>query len=97
MSQKAIADVITIAETLLGELAAMCAEVAPAFPYLIGLGFAEVVELIEALPPDTPQMEFYRNWARSSRQLWEEDEAQAASYQLTHMQRKLARLRVEWA
>jgi hypothetical protein len=96
MSQKTLTDVITAAETLLGELAALCAGVAPA-PYLISLGFADLLELIEALPPDTPQMEFYRNWACSSRQLWEDDEGEAASYQLTHMQRKLSQWRQGWS
>jgi hypothetical protein len=96
MSQNTFASVVTAVETLVGELAAMCAGGVPAVPCLIGLGFGELVDLIEALPPDTPHMEFYRNWARSSRQLWEGDEGQAASYQLTQLQRKLTQLKEEW-
>jgi hypothetical protein len=69
----------------------------PAVPYLIGLGFEELLGLIEALPPDTADMEFYRNWARSSRQLWEGDQGRVAGYQLTQMRRRLGRLREEWA
>jgi hypothetical protein len=97
MSQRTVASVITAAETLMGELAAMCAGGVPAVPYLIGLGFDELLDLIEALPPGTADMEFYRNWARSSRQLWEGDEGRVAGYQLTQMRRRLGRLREEWA
>jgi hypothetical protein len=97
MNQRTIVDVITTTETLLGELAALCAGVAPVAPYLISLGFVDLLDLIEALPPDTPQMEFYRNWARSSRQMWEDGEGQVAGYQLTHMQRKLGQWRAECA
>jgi hypothetical protein len=94
---KIIADVIVAAETLLKELAAACAGGVPAVPYLTGLGFDELLALTEALPPDTPDMEFYRNWARSSRQLWEGDEGRAASYQLTQMRRRLGRLKRAWS
>jgi hypothetical protein len=89
MMLKTIANVIADLDKVLGELAAMCAGGVPAVPYLIALGFDEIPDLIEALPPDTSNLEFYRNWARSSRELWEGGEGQAASYQLTQMQRKL--------
>jgi hypothetical protein len=96
MSQKTVADVFRAAETLLGELAATCAGCVPGVPCLISRGFDELSRLIEALPPGTPGMEFYRNWARDSRRLWEGDEGQAAGYQLTQMRRKLGRLQEEW-
>jgi hypothetical protein len=97
MNQGTIADGITAAATLCGELAALCAGRVPGVPYLIGLGFDELGNLIEALPPHTPDMEFHRNWARSSRELWDGDEGQVASYQLTQMQRRLGRQRAEWS
>jgi hypothetical protein len=97
MKLKTIADVIADLETLLGELAAMCAGAEPAVPYLIALGFNDLPTLIEALPPDASSLEFYRNWARSSRELWEGGQGRTASYQLTQMQRKLHSLKEAWS
>jgi hypothetical protein len=96
MSQGTIANVISAAVAITGELAAACAGRVPAVPYLIGLGIDELSGLIEALPPGTQDMAFYRNWAESSRALWENGEGGASSYQLTQMQRKLDRLQGEW-
>src|SRR5262245_26460385 len=60
MSMEIIVSMIAAAETLLGallgELAAICAGDVPAVPYLTGLEFDEMLGLIEALPPDTPDM-----------------------------------------
>jgi hypothetical protein len=89
-----LTDVITATAQLAGELAAACSGGTPAVPQLLRLGFEELLNRIEALPPDTPNMEFSRNWARSSRDLWEDDEPLVASYQLTQISRKLSRLKV---
>jgi hypothetical protein len=97
MSLKTLANLIANLEALFGDLATMCTDGVPAVPYLIALGFDESLDLIEALPPDTPNLEFYRNWARNSRELWEGGEGGAASYQLTQMQRKVHRLKDEWS
>jgi hypothetical protein len=93
MNQGTIAGVIADAEMLAAELAELCAGNLLAVPYLIRLGFEDLLNLIEALPPDTSNMKFLRNWTRSSRELWEKEEGQAASYQLAQMRRKLGRLK----
>ena len=95
MDQVIMTDVITATEALAAELAAACAGGTPAVPQLIRLGFEELLNRIEALPPDTPNMGFYRNWARSSRTLWEDGEGFLASYQLTQIGRKLERLKMQ--
>jgi len=55
---------------------------------------SELREVIEALPLDTTleSMVWFRNWVRTSQELWSVGEANAARYQLLAVRKKLERI-----